>query len=183
VLDVIFDAGSGSVEDGMIVLRRMSSARAITANHLDGDLRSIEYRVRRYEKLFRHARKGVVVDVAALDLGSRIRVYRGSVDEVLKPLEENLREFLEVIEEDPLLSSRTYRGKIAAAFILREVITKGVMPNVSIVVKTCLVSQAQARRIIKLVECRLPRLYQTIMRKHLAGRLVTENSLLGNPGN
>jgi len=182
VLDVIFDDSSKFVEDGVAVLRRMGSARPITATHLDGGLRSIEYRVRRYEKLVRHARRGVVVDVAALDLGSRIRVYRGSVDEVLKPLEESLREFLEVIEEDPLLGSRTYRGKIAAAFILREVVTKGVIPNVSTVVKTCLVSQAQARRIIKLIERRLSRLYQAVMRKHLAGSLATENSLLGNPG-
>jgi len=183
VLDMIFDASTGFVEDEVAVLRRMSPARAMTANHLGSDLRSIEHRVKKYEKFARHARRGVVVDVTALNPGSRIRVYRGSVDEVLKPLEESLREFLEVIEEDPLLGSRTYRGKIAAAFILREVVTKGVTPNVSTVVKTCLVSQAQARRIIKLVERRLPRLYQAIMRKRLAGRLATESSLLGSPGN
>jgi len=182
VLDVIFDNSSGFVEDGVAVLHRTSSARPVTANHLGGGLRSIEYRVRKYEKLVRHARRGVVVDVTALDLGSRIRVYKGSVDELLKPLEESLREFLEVIEEDPLLGSRTYRGKIAAAFILREVVTKGVAPNVSTVVKTCLVSQAQARRIIKLVERRLPRLYQVIMRKHLTSRLAAESGLLGNTG-
>jgi len=111
--------------------------------------------VREYEKIVRSVKPGVIIDVAALERkllsGEKVRILRHRADEVLMQMVSNdseLRLILRVIDRDPILGSRTFRGKVAIALIVKKLV-KGENLDLNEIAKVTSISKTHARRLYR----------------------------------
>ncbi len=120
------------------------------------NLRNKEALITLYEKAASRARKNVVVDLESLKNRSG-RVYHHVKDRELHELlkqDVELRKILnDFVDNDPILSSRTFRGKVAIAMIIRSIIN-GMYPNIEEISKITGISRTHVRRLISLVSKR-----------------------------
>lgn len=117
-----------------------------------------------YEKYAKKARKHVYVDFDAalkkeLRVSSSSRVYHHKdEDKVLSLAEKDpvVKLLLEhVVNKDPVLSSRTPRGKIALAIIIKKIINNNSI-DIAELCKETSMSSIHMRRLLALVKKRLP---------------------------
>ncbi len=140
------EAGIHSVRMGLEKKKRYLRERA---------LKEKSSFLKRYEELSSRARKNVVVNVNALINGGRIFVHvkERELHQLLSE-DHELREVLEkVVESDPVLSSRTFRGKVALAMMIKNFRTKGT-PCIDEVCKVTGISKTHARRLLALLRRR-----------------------------
>jgi len=129
--------------------------RASYARHLSRIVKEVTL----YERYARRARKNVEVNLDALMNGrGKERVYKHRNDDQLQRLveqDDELKRVLEaVVERDPVFSSRTYRGKVAIALMLKYII-HGEEPNLEEIIKLTSISRTHAKRLYRLVLARL----------------------------
>lgn len=161
---------------GWLPSAREGLKRKVERAHLIA-LKRLSRAVRVYEAYASRARSNVVVDLEALKVveeGGRARVFKFKYDDALKELLNrdamlNLI-MVEVVERDPILGSRTYRAKVAAALIIKAIL-EGRDANLKEVCSIAHVSPAQARRLLKAVRSRLAHL-------RLTSRSLQETSLI-----
>lgn len=119
--------------------------------------------VKIYRKYARKIRKNVYVDLeVALKREQGIsrcaRIYRHKAEEkIMKILNEDptMRFILEnIVDKDPILSSRTFRGKIAIVLVLKDLIERRSIDIEGIARKTSL-SFIHIKRLINLVKKRI----------------------------
>ncbi|ADM26885.1 Zinc finger TFIIB-type domain protein [Ignisphaera aggregans DSM 17230] len=113
-----------------------------------------------YEKYAKRARKGVRVDLEMIQrrlAGDKVRVYRHESEDKLRELIEGdaiLRSIIDrIIDRDPLFSSRTLRGKIALALIIKQLITRGDIDYEEIA-RQAHMSKTHIKRLVKLLKLR-----------------------------
>ena len=110
-----------------------------------------------YERYAKRARKNVTVDLESLRRGTG-RIYRHVKEPELESLldrDEELRRILEnIIERDPVLSSRTFRGKVALALMIKAIM-HGSHPNIEDISSITGVSRTHARRLWSTLKKRL----------------------------
>jgi len=121
-------------------------------------LSKISKEVYLYEKYSKKARKNVEVNIRALLEGTKEKIYRHRNDSMLTRLMEDDSELKriikEIVEKDPVFSSRTYRGKVAIAMMLKYLV-RGEEPNLEEIVKKTSISRTHAKRLYNLVLTRL----------------------------
>ncbi len=124
------------------------------------ELKNKENFVSMYEKAISRARKNVLVDIDNLRNGKG-RVFKHVKDQDLEKLVQQDSELLtilkHIVEKDPVLSSRTLRGKVALALMIRSMM-KGQYPNISEIISITGISRTHARRLLTLLEKRFERL-------------------------
>lgn len=123
-----------------------------------------------YEKYARRARKNVYIDLDTVlkkeqGVSTSARVYHhkdeekvvriANEDPVVKRIVEN------VIDRDPILSSRTPRGKIALALIIKSILEGGNIDLNELSKKTSM-SVVHMKRLLNLVKNRIPYLRQHV---------------------
>lgn len=156
VVDRIYEPGDEA---------REARPHGYSARSYAGFVRRRERTYRAFEKLRRRAgRGGLFIEEGAFRayLSSRsrrmVRVLsspRNRMAEEALRSRGDLREIIEgIVMRDPLLASRTLRGRAAAAYIIRAVL-RGNKPSPSEVSEATGVSLTQAKRLIALVRKRL----------------------------
>ena len=127
-------------------------------------LRSRNKEVRLYEIYARRARKDVMVDFEALRKmlhgGSKERIYIHKSEPKLREQisqDKELQRLLTIIDQDPLLASRTLRGKVAIALMLRCVLNN-MEPDFDTISKFTSLSRTHVRRLYKQLYSRLHRI-------------------------
>jgi transcription initiation factor TFIIIB Brf1 subunit/transcription initiation factor TFIIB len=138
--------------------------------------------VNRYEDFVRRCRKNVKVDLDAIKIvanGGKARVYRHVNDDGLKKLvkeDEIIGKILEVLEEDAILSSRTFRSKVALALLIKDLITHGEADIDEIAHKTS-VSKVHMQRLVKVLKNRMRNLKLKLTEvKNLASYTISVSS-------
>ncbi len=110
-----------------------------------------------YEYYSKRARKNVTVNIDNLRNGKG-RIYEHVRERELVELLERDKELKnilnDVIERDPILSSRTLRGKVALALMIREM-KNGAYPNVEEISRITGISRTHARRLLAMLQKRL----------------------------
>ena len=127
-------------------------------------LRSQNKEVRLYEIYARRARKDVMVDFEALRKmlhgGSKERIYIHKSEPKLREQinqDKELQQLLTIIDQDPLLASRTLRGKVAIALMLKYVLNN-MEPDFDTISKFTSLSRTHVRRLYKQLYSRLHRI-------------------------
>ena len=119
-----------------------------------------------YTKIARRIRKNRVVNERALIAmlsGSqgRIRLIEHKIDGLLRQrLNDDLaylKKYLDIIDNDPVLSSRTFRGKVALAMMIHQLSTQGSI-DLKCIAKELEMSLTHLKRLEKLILRRLGRL-------------------------
>lgn len=116
-----------------------------------------------YEKYAKRSRKNVYVDINAalekeLKSNTKTRVYHHKDEDKVLSLAENpeIKTIIEnIVNKDPILSSRTPRGKVALALIIRNIV-EGVEPDVNELCRLTSMSLVHVRRLISLINRRMP---------------------------
>ncbi len=148
------EMGLLNVRKGLEKKKKKMRERRITKMYMD---------VKIYEKYAKRARKNVYVDFEAAikhEQGKQYsgRIYRHKADEkIIEILDSDplIKHILEnIINKDPILSSRTPRGKIALALILKHIIEGHNIDLEDICRKTSL-SSIHAKRLINLLKKRI----------------------------
>lgn len=130
-----------------------------------------------YEKYVKKARKNVYVDLdkalkKELKIDTKARVYRHKDEEkALKLVEDpKIRFILEkIIDRDPILSSRTSRGKVALALIIKNLI-EGVPPDIGKICELTSMSTVHVRRLMNLIRRRAQ--YISVCLKNIVGNSI-----------
>jgi len=126
----------------------------------------ISMRTAMYTKIARRIRKNRVVNERALLAmlsGSqrRVRLIEHRIDELLRQRLNGdlayLKRYLDIIDNDPVLSSRTFRGKVALAMMIHQLATRGSV-DLKCIAKELEMSLTHLKRLEKLVLRRLRRL-------------------------
>lgn len=124
-----------------------------------------------YEKYAKKSRKNVYVDINAalekeLKTNTKTRVYHHKDEDKVISLAEDprIKMIIEnIVDKDPILSSRTPRGKVALALIIKSIID-GVEPNINELCRLTSMSLVHVRRLISLVNKRMPYISKYISR-------------------
>ncbi len=113
-----------------------------------------------YEKYAKRARKGVKVDLEMIQrklAGDKVRIYRHESEDKLKELIDSdiiLKSIIDrIIDRDPLFSSRTLRGKIALALLIKQLITKGDI-DYDEIARQAHMSKTHIKRLVRLLKLR-----------------------------
>lgn len=124
-------------------------------------LRRLNKEIRLYEKYLSRARNNDIrVDLHALRTvlaGGKARVYRHVSDQNLEKIVEGdhlLKRILEIIDEDPILSSRTFRSKVAIALILKNIILYG-EADINKIAKEASISRIHMHRLVATLKNRI----------------------------
>jgi len=120
--------------------------------------------VRLYEIYARRARKDVVVNFEALkkmlhgNIKERIYIHK-SEPKLREQIgqDKELQRLLAIIDQDPLLASRTLRGKVAIALMLKYVLNN-MEPDFDTISKFTSLSRTHVRRLYKQLHSRLHRI-------------------------
>jgi len=112
--------------------------------------------LRKYEELRSRARKDVIIDINAMMNGGRVFVHVKENEIRQKVLQDQeVRSILEnIVNRDPVLSSRTFRGKVALALIIKN-IRNGGDPCIEEICKLTGISKTHARRLLALLRKRM----------------------------
>ncbi len=113
-----------------------------------------------YEKYAKKARKGVKVDWEMIQkrlAGDKVRIYRHESEEKIKEFVDSdsmLKRIMDgIISKDPLFSSRTLRGKVALALLIKQLITKGYIDYEEIS-RQAHISRTHIKRLVRLIKLR-----------------------------
>ena len=148
------------VEEEEISRNVRSALRSRSAKHNLRKLLKYEEEVEIYESYAKRCRRNVRVDVEALKArlsGGKARVFVHVYDANLKELVEKdsiVKSLLEIIENDPILSSRTFRGKVALALLLKELLINGEADTEEIA-KVTGVSKVHMQRLVNILKIRI----------------------------
>lgn len=127
---------------------------------------------RAYLRYTERARKNIIVDIDSLEKalqGAKARIYKHVAEDNIVKLVENdevLRRAIKIIETDPILSSRTLRGKVALAMLLLKRFN---IRNYSLreISRLTALSLPHIRRLEKVLDSRLARIAK-LMRSVIA---------------
>lgn len=142
-------------------------------------LSKMNFEVMVYEKYVKKARRNVYVDIDAalkkeLKINTVARVYHHKGEEKVLKLIENdskIRFIIEnIIDKDPILSSRTPRGKVALALIIKNLV-EGRPLDLDKVCELTSMSMVHIKRLINLIKRRAP--YISTYFKNIASNLIT----------
>lgn len=142
-------------------------------------MRLDEYKkeVSQYEDFGKRCRKNVRVDLNAIKIvlnGGKARVYKHfSDDELMRILKEDgiTKKILEILDEDAILSSRTFRSKVALALLIKNLLIHGEADLDEIAHKTK-VSKIHMQRLANILKTRM---------KILKPKLIEMKKLLSSP--
>ncbi len=132
-------------------------------------LRTRSKEVKLFETYIKRARKGVTVDLEALKqlltMGTtNKRIYVHTTEPKLRELmtqDHELSSLIALIERDPLLSSRTLRGKVAIALMLKYLL-HGLEPDFDYISNVTSLSRTHVRRLYRQLSQRLNRIAMRI---------------------
>jgi len=169
VVDVIFIDyfESGAPENGYADIGLPSVRKGLEKKKMASRLKRfsrISFEIMVYEKYAKKARKDVYIDLeAALNkelkrssTSTRIYHHKDEV-KVFSIIDKNpdIRLILEnIVSQDPVLSSRTPRGKVALALIIKNIVD-GTPVNLSYISELTSLSTVHVRRLVNLVKQRL----------------------------
>jgi transcription initiation factor TFIIIB Brf1 subunit/transcription initiation factor TFIIB len=148
------------VEEEEISRNVRGALRSRSAKYNLRKLLKYEEEVKVYESYAKRCRRNVRVDVEALKTrlsGGKARVFVHVYDANLKELVEKdsiVKSLLEIIEGDPILSSRTFRGKVALALLLKELLINGEADTEEIA-KVTGVSKVHMQRLTNILKIRI----------------------------
>lgn len=120
-----------------------------------------------YEKYVKRARSNVYIDIEAAlkreqNMPTKTRIYHHKDEEkVLKTLDNDfiVKMIMEkIIDRDPILSSRTPRGKVALALIIKNIVM-GMPLDINDICKKTSLSLIHIRRLLNLVKRRMSHIY------------------------
>jgi len=127
-------------------------------------LRSQNREVRLYEIYARRARKDVIVNFEALKKvlhgSSKERIYIHKSEPKLREQisqDKELQQLLAIIDQDPLLASRTLRGKVAIALMFKYVLNN-TEPDFDTISKFTSLSRTHVRRLYRQLRNRLQKI-------------------------
>lgn len=124
-------------------------------------LTKISKDVRIYENFAKRSRKDVYVDWAALQRklqGDKSRIYKHVAEDSIKeiigadPLTKLIIE--KIVDTDPVLSSRTLRGKVAIAIILKHTLLNSDV-DINKIAKETSLSKMHIKRLLALIKTRM----------------------------
>lgn len=117
--------------------------------------------VKVYESFARKLRRGIYVDWDALQKrlqGEKSRVYRHVAEDAVKRRVDDdwfVKMIIEkIVDSDPILSSRTLRGKVALAMILKHIILNSDIDMNRLALETSL-SKMHVKRLLSLINARM----------------------------
>jgi transcription initiation factor TFIIIB Brf1 subunit/transcription initiation factor TFIIB len=119
--------------------------------------------VNKYEIFMRRCRKNVNVNIDAIKIvlsGGKARIYKHVGDDELMRIVKNdyvIRKIMEMIDEDAILSSRTFRSKVAIALLIKNLLIYGEADLNEIAQKTN-VSRVHIQRLTKILKTRIKEL-------------------------
>lgn len=166
VIDVVYIEYQYSVADNIgrgLPTVREGIARKKQREH-SSRLRSQSREVKLYEVYARRARKDVIVNFEALKKRlygeGKERIYIHKFEPKLREQinqDKELQQLLAIIDRDPLLASRTLRGKVAIALMLKYVLNN-MEPDFDAISKFTSLSRTHVRRLYKQLHDRLHRI-------------------------
>ncbi|MEM0005475.1 MAG: TFIIB-type zinc ribbon-containing protein [Ignisphaera sp.] len=134
--------------------------RKLAKNRLR-QLAKVRRDVKIYENFAKKSRRGVYVDWDALQKrlqGDKSRIYKHVAEDSIKravDMDRLVRIIIEeIIEQDPVLSSRTLRGKVALAIILKHMILDSNI-DMSRIAKETSLSKMHIKRLLTLIRTRM----------------------------
>jgi len=154
--------------DGLPSVRKGIEKKKIYSRLRDYSRMSLEIVI--YEKYAKKSRRNIFVDLSAalekeLKSNTRTRVYHHKDEDRVLSLtnDPNIKVIIEnVINRDPILSSRTPRGKVALALIIKKTMDGG-EPDINELCRLTSMSLVHVRRLTSLVKKRMPYINKYIL--------------------
>ncbi|RLG78014.1 MAG: hypothetical protein DRO12_00425 [Thermoprotei archaeon] len=167
VIDVIYDVSAPAYSTTLTRAYNHSVVQAVLYGEkkrlMKKRLSSLTLRTSIYMKLKERIRKGRIVNEKAFvelvqGLRPHVHVVEHELDEQLRRRLSSdlsyLDKYLRIIDNDPILSSRTFRGKIALAMMLHHLDVHGTI-NLKNIAKELRMSITHLKRLEKLIKERI----------------------------